>query len=89
MSYREAREFMAGHTDLVELTTADGGRVAVAPQWQGRVMTSTCGGNDGPSFGLGNRPFIEAGQLDRVFNNYGGEERFWLSPEGGQFSLWF
>ena len=23
------------------------------------------------------------------FNNYGGEERFWLGPEGGQFSLWF
>jgi hypothetical protein len=88
MSYREAREFLAGHTDLVELH-GGGARVAVAPQWQGRVMTSACGGDDGPSFGFVNRAFIEAARSDPKFNNYGGEERLWLSPEGGQFSLWF
>ena len=63
--------------------------MAVCPEWQGRVMTSTCGGLDGPSFGFVNREFIEAGKLDPHFNNYGGEDRLWLSPEGGQFSLWF
>ena len=89
MSYREEKAFVARHTNLVELKTGDGGRVAVAPEWQGRVMTSTCGGDDGPSFGFVNRAFIEAGQLDPKFNNYGGEERLWLSPEWGQFSLWF
>ncbi len=89
MSYREAREFLAKHTRLVELTNDDGARVAICPEWQGRVMTSTCGGIDGPSFGFINRPFIEAGKLDERFNNYGAEERMWLSPEGGQFSLWF
>ncbi len=89
MSYREEKAFMGEYVNLVELKTADGGRVAVAPEWQGRVMTSTCGGDDGPSFGFVNRAFIEAGQLDPKFNNYGGEERLWLSPEGGQFSLWF
>ena len=52
-------------------------------------MTSTCGGLDGPSFGFVNRDFIEAGKTDPHFNNYGAEDRFWLSPEGGQFSLFF
>ena len=27
--------------------------------------------------------------MNRQFNNYGGEDRFWLGPEGGQFGLWF
>jgi len=89
MSYGEEKDFLARHADVVELTDDAGARVAICPQWQGRVMTSTCGGPDGPSFGFVNRRFIEAGKADPKFNNYGGEERLWLSPEGGQFSLWF
>jgi len=89
MSYRQAKNFLTEHTRLVELTDDRGARVAVCPAWQGRVMSSTCGGTDGPSFGFICREFIEAGKLDPQFNNYGGEDRLWLSPEGGQFSLWF
>jgi hypothetical protein len=89
MSYREVTEFLRRHTHVVELTDDHGARVAVCPQWQGRVMTSTCGGPAGPSFGFVNRPFIETGKPDPKFSNYGGEDRLWLSPEGGQFSLWF
>jgi hypothetical protein len=63
--------------------------VAVCPAWQGRVMTSSCDGMQGQSFGFVNDEFIKAGKLDPHFNNYGAEERMWLSPEGGQFSLWF
>jgi hypothetical protein len=89
MSYGEAREFLAKHTNLIELTNEAGARVAIAPAWQGRVMTSTCGGLEGPSFGFVNHDFVEAGQADLRFNNYGAEDRMWLCPEGGQFSLWF
>ena len=89
MSYRDARDFLAKHTELVELTNGDGARVAICPAWQRRVMTSTCGGMDGLSFGFVNDEFITAGKLNPHFNNYGAEERLWLSPEGGQFSLWF
>ncbi len=89
MSYGEARDFLAKHTNLVELKNGSGAIVAIAPDWQGRVMTSTCGGNDGPSFGFIHREFIEAGKKDPRFNNYGAEERMWLCPEGGPFSLWF
>lgn len=89
MSYGEVREFLSRHTQVVELSNQRGARVAVCPQWQGRVMTSTCGDLGGSSFGFVNRAFIEAGNLDKRFNNYGAEDRMWLSPEGGRFSLWF
>jgi hypothetical protein len=89
MSYGEARSFLAKHTDFVELTDGEGARVAICPEWQGRVMTSTAGDLDGLSFGFIHQEYIEAGKEDPHFNNYGGEDRFWLSPEGGQFSLWF
>ena len=90
MTYREAKGFLEKFTKVIELTSDDGqARVVICPDWQGRVMTSTCGGPDGLSFGFLNRPFIEAGKPNRQFNNYGGEDRLWLSPEGGQFSLWF
>ncbi|MGO9108598.1 MAG: DUF6786 family protein [Thermoguttaceae bacterium] len=89
MSYGKAREYLAKHTQLIELTNDDGARVAICPEWQGRVMTSTCGGKDGLSFGFVNDEFITAGKSNPHFNNFGAEERMWLSPEGGQFSLWF
>jgi hypothetical protein len=89
MSYAEVRDFLAKHTQLIELADSGGARVAVAPMYQGRVMTSSCNGPDGMSFGFINRDFISAGIPDAHFNNYGGEERMWISPEGGQFSLWF
>lgn len=89
MSYREAVVFLGKHTEVVELKGAEGARVAVCPGWQGRVMTSTCGGAEGLSFGYINEPYVEAGRHNPHFANFGGEDRMWLSPEGGQFSLWF
>jgi len=89
MSYGEVQEFLAKYTKVVELANNDGARVAVTPDWQGRVMTSTCGGNDGPSFGFVNFDYAKAGKVDLHMNNYGAEERLWFCPEGGQYSLWF
>jgi len=89
MTYRETRDFLAKHTKLLELADERGGRVVIAPEWQARVMTSTFGGLDGPSFGFVNREYIAAGRRDARFNNYGAEDRLWLAPEGGQFGLFF
>ena len=89
MLYGEVRDLLAKHTQLIELTAPSGARVAIAPQYQGRVMTSSCSGAEGMSFGFVNCDFIAAGNPNQHFNNYGGEERMWISPEGGQFSLWF
>jgi hypothetical protein len=88
-NYGQARDFLAAHTSVVELTGEDGERVAICPDYQGRVMTSTTGDLQGRSLGWINRSFIEKGVADKHFNNYGGEDRLWLGPEGGPFSLWF
>src|SRR5207248_868697 len=56
--------------------------------YQGRVMTSAVD-TAGKSFGWINRDFIAAGKTGTQFDNYGGEDRFWLGPEGGQFGLYF
>lgn len=89
-NYGQDHEFLESHSEVIELTDSAGKvRVAVCPKLQGRVMTSTLDGPGGRSFGWINREFLSAGQDDKRFNNYGGEDRFWLGPEGGQFSLWF
>ena len=52
-------------------------------------MTSTAGGSDGSSFGWINRELIASGTLQPHMNAFGGEDRLWLGPEGGQFSIFF
>jgi hypothetical protein len=82
--------FLQEHTEVVVLTDSSGqGRVAVLPQMQGRVMTSSAGGGEGFSFGWINRELVAAGKPVEHINVYGGEDRFWLGPEGGQFSIFF
>jgi hypothetical protein len=82
--------FLRQHSDVVVLTAGEGAaRVAVAPAYQGRVMTSTTGGSDAPSFGWIGRAAIEAGTRQPHMNVFGGEDRFWLGPEGGQYALFF
>ena len=89
--------FMEKHTEIVLLQHGDAA-VAVAPAYQGRVMTSTFHQKSGPSFGWINRPVIEKGLLPEEESKggleehiyiFGGEERFWLGPEGGQYALFF
>jgi hypothetical protein len=52
-------------------------------------MTSTTGGSDAPSFGWSGRAAIESGARQPHMNTFGGEDRFWLGPEGGQYALYF
>lgn len=64
-------------------------QVLVSPQMVGRVMVSTMHGLRGDILGWVNRPAVEAGPNDPNFNNYGGEERIWLGPDGTQRGLFF
>ena len=76
--------------EYLELISSDNlSRVLIVPAWQGRIMTSTAGGEPGKSYGWINHSFIESGKKDPQFNVYGGEERIWLGPEGGPFSIYF
>lgn len=82
--------FLRAHTSVVILRDRSGkGQVAVLPQMQGRVMTSSATGREGLSFGWINRELIASGQFVKHMNAFGGEDRFWLGPEGGQFSIFF
>jgi hypothetical protein len=82
--------FRREHPELVVLTDPSGtAQVVVAPGYQGRVMTSTIGGAGAPSFGWIGRAAIASGDRQPHMNVFGGEDRFWLGPEGGQYSLFF
>ena len=82
--------FLKKHTDVVILSDTSGNsQVAVLPTLQGRAMTSTAEGTEGLSFGWINRELIASGKTVEHINVYGGEDRFWIGPEGGQFSIFF
>jgi len=90
-SYGYDKEFFEqNNIDFLELKTGDNlSKLLIVPAYQGRVMTSTAGGDKGNSYGWINHSFIESGKKDPQFNVYGGEERFWLGPEGGPYSIYF
>lgn len=89
--------FVAKKVKTVVLKDGDA-RVLVVPAYQGRVMTSSAAGDAGASYGWLNYPVIEKGVLpsaqvkgrmeDHIYV-FGGEERFWLGPEGGQYAIYF
>lgn len=82
------RSFLEKNVRIIELKN-NRSAVAIVPAWQGRVMTSTADGDAGFSFGWINRNLIASGKLQPHINAFGGEERLWLGPEGGQFSIFF
>jgi hypothetical protein len=88
--FKDDLAFLKTHTKVVVLSGAEGlAQVAVNPDLQGRVMTSTAAGPDGLSFGWINRELLASGVNNPHINAFGGEDRFWLGPEGGQFSIFF
>ena len=90
MTFEQDVTFLEKHVDVITLDQGPGKpKVAIVPAYQGRVMTSTVGGSKSPSHGWINRELIEAGRNNPHINAYGGEDRFWLGPEGGQFSIFF
>ena len=89
-TFGEDVAFLQKHTDVIVLRDTKGhAKVAIVPAWQGRVMTSSAQGDEGSSFGWINRELIDSGKLLPHMNAFGGEDRFWLGPEGGQFSIFF
>lgn len=86
-AYLKDRQFLARyHTNLVELQRGDA-KALVCPAYQGRVMTSTADGQ--ASYGWINYELIRSGKIGPHMNAFGGEDRFWLGPEGGQYALFF
>lgn len=86
--YGYNKSFLKKYTSFVELKNIKSA-ILVVPAWQGRVMTSTSEGDSGFSFGWINRNLIASEKLQPHINAFGGEERIWLGPEGGQYSIFF
>ncbi len=83
-------EFLSKYKETVVLSDSQSqAQVVIIPGWQARVMTSTANGNSGFSFGWINYKLISSGKSTPHINAFGGEERLWLGPEGGQFSIYF
>jgi hypothetical protein len=81
-------DFLKKYVDVIELKKGNSAIVLV-PSWQGRVMTSTSEGYSGFSFGWINHGLISSRKTLPHINPFGGEERLWLGPEGGQYSIFF
>jgi hypothetical protein len=88
--YQQDLDLLKANVQVVELTDDEGrARVAVVPAYQGRAMTSTARGADGWSLGWINEELISSWETLPHINPYGGEDRFWFGPEGGQFAVFF
>ncbi|HEX5153823.1 MAG TPA: DUF6786 family protein [Parafilimonas sp.] len=88
-SYGYDAAFLKKHAgNVIELENGDA-KILLSADYQGRVFTSTAAGDSGASFGWINYKLLEDPVKKTQFNPVGGEERFWLGPEGGQYSIYF
>ncbi len=97
-TFGEDIAFLRQHVKVHVLKAASSGaEVAVVPEWEGRVMTSSTRGSAGFSQGWinyeltkkGIQPESQRTGLEKHIHVFGGEERIWFGPEGGQFALFF
>ncbi len=79
--------FLQKHDSLIVLKSGEA-QIIISPKYQAKVFTSTADGEEGMSFGWINYKAFDA-TTDPHMNAYGGENRLWLGPEGGKFSLFF
>ena len=71
------------------LSNSDGATLFCVAELQGRTMTTSTNGEQGNSLGYINYAAVERGLVDPQINLVGGEDRIWISPEGGQYSVFF
>lgn len=82
------RTFLQQYDSIIVLSGRDGNaQVIVSPKYQAKVFTSTAEGDKGASYGWINYEAFDT--LTPHMNGYGGENRFWLGPEGGRYSIYF
>lgn len=82
--------YLSEKDSLIILKSDDGNaQIIVSAKYQAKVFTSTATGMEGISLGFVNYKFFDAGVVDEHMNGFGGENRLWLGPEGGQYSIFF
>lgn len=82
--------FVSDYYRTIVLSDKDSGaRILVSPDLQGRVLTSTFDGADGESLGYFNHSRVASKKIQPHSQGYGGEDRFWIGPQGGQYTIFF
>ena len=76
-----------GRSDAIVRQGEAGARLLVSPRLQARVMNTQVGAVG--DVGWINDPEIAEGETHPSFNNFGGQDRFWLGPEAGNFGIYF
>jgi len=90
-SFQEELDFLNKHKieTVILQDRSRSSKLIIIPAFQGRVMTSSANGSEGYSYGWINHELISSGEHQEHINAFGGEERLWMGPEGGPFSLYF
>jgi hypothetical protein len=78
------RDFILKHDPSAVLLAEGDAQVIISAKYQGKVFTSTFGGENGQSLGWINYSAFE-GPLNAHMNAYGGENLFWLGPDVAVF----
>ena len=82
--------YLSEKDSLIVLKSEDEkAQVILSARYQAKVFTSTANGPEGRSHGFVNYKFFDAGVVDEHMNGFGGENRLWLGPEGGEYSIFF
>ena len=82
--------FLSNKDELVVLQSNPGkSQLIISPKYQAKIFTSTAQGNEGKSFGWINYDLLSQDTILKHMNPYGSENRFWIGPEGGQYSIFF
>ncbi|MDR2117943.1 MAG: hypothetical protein LBP25_00190 [Tannerellaceae bacterium] len=83
-------QYLQERGEMYVLAADDGqAQIIVSPRYQGKVFTSTAGGPEGKSLGFVNYKVFESDEPNEHMNGYGGENRLWIGPEGGCYSIFF
>lgn len=87
-SFKYDVDFISQHHDVIVLKEGKA-QLITLPYLQGRVLTSSYDGEKGPSLGYINHDRIASDSIQPHIQAYGGEDRFWIGPQGGQYTVYF
>lgn len=89
-AFSDDLDFISSNTEVVLLKDKKGeSYVITTPELQGRVLTSSFNGMEGKSLGYVDHERIASSEVVPHTQGYGGEDRFWIGPQGGQYTIYF
>ena len=89
-NFAEDLKFLKENSEIIELTDhKTKASIIISAEHQARVLTSSSNSLHGKSYGWINYKLIKSKEWQPHIQAFGGEDRFWLAPEAGQYSIYF